>query len=146
LDTGGVNVAATVDTGVINQAVWQANASRTITSFDVDTGLRDLITDAKNELDTGLRDHIDNTDSGLRAHIDDLDTGLHKAISDADTGIRTAVAAVGSDTGTAANVVAIKAKTDSLTFTVAGQVDANIQSVNDVTVTGTGASGDEWGP
>lgn len=41
---------------------------------------------------------------------------------------------------------AIKAKTDSLTFTIAGQVDANIQSVNDVTVTGTGATGDEWGP
>lgn len=33
-----------------------------------------------------------------------------------------------------------------LTFTVAGQVDANIQSVNDVAVTGTGAVGDEWGP
>lgn len=43
-------------------------------------------------------------------------------------------------------VDAVKAKTDSLTFTVAGQVDANIQSVNDVTVTGTGAAGDEWGP
>ncbi len=41
---------------------------------------------------------------------------------------------------------AIKAKTDSLTFTVAAQVDANIQGVNDVAVTGTGASGDEWGP
>lgn len=43
-------------------------------------------------------------------------------------------------------VDAIKAKTDSLTFTVAGQVDANIQYVNDVVVTGTGAVGDEWGP
>lgn len=43
-------------------------------------------------------------------------------------------------------VDAIKAKTDSLVFTVANVVDANIQRVNDVTVTGTGASGDEWGP
>lgn len=42
-------------------------------------------------------------------------------------------------------VSAIKAKTDSLTFTVAGQVDANIQSVNDVTVNGDGA-GTPWGP
>lgn len=42
-------------------------------------------------------------------------------------------------------IAAIKAKTDSLTFTVAGVVDANIQRVNDVTVTGTGAPGDEWG-
>lgn len=43
-------------------------------------------------------------------------------------------------------VAAIKAKTDQLTFTVANVVDANIQRVNDVVVTGTGASGDEWGP
>lgn len=43
-------------------------------------------------------------------------------------------------------VDAIKAKTDSLAFTVAGQVDANVQYVNDVAVTGTGALGDEWGP
>lgn len=42
-------------------------------------------------------------------------------------------------------VGAIKTKTDSLTFTVAGQVDANIQSVNDVTVNGNGA-GTPWGP
>lgn len=43
-------------------------------------------------------------------------------------------------------VDAIKAKTDSLTFTVAGQVDANIESVNGATVNGTGTPGDEWGP
>lgn len=43
-------------------------------------------------------------------------------------------------------IAAIKAKTDSLTFTVAGQVDANVQYVNDTQVGGTGASGDEWGP
>src|SRR5262245_15864501 len=43
-------------------------------------------------------------------------------------------------------VAAIKAKTDLLTFTVSGQVDANIQYVNDVIVRGTGAGGNEWGP
>lgn len=43
-------------------------------------------------------------------------------------------------------VAAIKAKTDSLTFTVSGKLDANVKYVNDVQVTGTGASGDEWGP
>jgi len=41
---------------------------------------------------------------------------------------------------------AIKAKTDSLTYTVAGVVDANIQYVNDVEVTGDGQTGTEWGP
>lgn len=43
-------------------------------------------------------------------------------------------------------VDAIKAKTDSLTFTVSGQVDANLQYVNDVAVTGDGGLGTEWGP
>lgn len=41
---------------------------------------------------------------------------------------------------------AIKLKTDGITFTIAGQIDANIQYVNDVQVSGTGATGDEWGP
>lgn len=40
---------------------------------------------------------------------------------------------------------AIKAKTDSLTFTKAGEVDANIQSINGTTVNGDG-SGTPWGP
>ncbi len=35
---------------------------------------------------------------------------------------------------------AIKAKTDSLTFTTGGQVDANVQSINDVALTGNGSS------
>jgi hypothetical protein len=45
-----------------------------------------------------------------------------------------------------AGIAAIKAKTDSLTFTVAGQVDANIQYVNDIQVQGTGTEGDPWNP
>ncbi len=44
-----------------------------------------------------------------------------------------------------ADVVLIKAKTDSLTFTVAGQVDANIQRINDTTITGDGQPGTEFG-
>lgn len=43
-------------------------------------------------------------------------------------------------------VAAVKTKTDSLTFTVAGSVDANVQHVNDIQVIGTGQSGSEWGP
>jgi hypothetical protein len=46
----------------------------------------------------------------------------------------------------AVDVTAIKDKTDSLQFTVANQLDANIQYVNDVEVQGTGNTGDEWGP
>lgn len=54
--------------------------------------------------------------------------------------------AVGSVTGlTASDVGAIKAKTDSLTFTTAGIVDANVQQINDVTITGNGQVGTEFG-
>jgi hypothetical protein len=65
-------------------------------------------------------------------------------------GVRAAIglASANLDTqlGTIDTVVdAIKAKTDSLTFTVAGVVDANIQRINDVTITGDGGTGTEFG-
>ena len=54
--------------------------------------------------------------------------------------------AVGSVTGlTAADVGAIKTQTDKFVFTVANQVDANIQYVNDVAVNGDGGA-TPWGP
>lgn len=57
------------------------------------------------------------------------------------------VGAVGSVSGlTASDVGAIKTKTDSLTYTIANVLDANIQRVNDVVVTGNGQTGTEWGP
>ena len=40
---------------------------------------------------------------------------------------------------------AIKVPTDKLTFTTANEVDCNVHSVNDTTVTGSGTSGDPWG-
>jgi hypothetical protein len=62
--------------------------------------------------------------------------------------VATEVASILVDTGTTLDgkADAIKAKTDSLTFTVAGQVDSNVQYVNDVAVNGTGTGGDPWGP
>lgn len=50
------------------------------------------------------------------------------------------IAAVKSDTA------GTKTTTDQITFTVANKVDSNVKSVNDVTVTGTGVEGSEWGP
>jgi hypothetical protein len=52
---------------------------------------------------------------------------------------------VGSVTGlTASDVGAIKAKTDSLTFTVASKLDANVLVINGVTVIGSGTALDLW--
>lgn len=42
------------------------------------------------------------------------------------------------------SITAIKAKTDSLTFTVANQIDANTRSMNSVAVIGAGTSGNLW--
>ena len=42
-------------------------------------------------------------------------------------------------------VDAIKVQTDKLTFTTAGIVDANVQQINDVTITGNGGTGTEFG-
>jgi hypothetical protein len=61
------------------------------------------------------------------------------------SGLATAAALDTVDNFLDTEIAAIKAKTDSLTFTVAGQVDANIQAVNDTAIQGTGAVGtDEW--
>jgi len=49
-------------------------------------------------------------------------------------------------TAAATDTAAIKLKTDSLNFSVAGKVDGNIKAVNDTTVTGAGTSGSPWGP
>ncbi len=65
--------------------------------------------------------------------------------NDLTAAINTTIQTV-DDLSTQTSVTAIKAKTDSLTFSTPGQVDTNVQSVNNVEVTGTGASGDEWGP
>lgn len=54
-----------------------------------------------------------------------------------------AVAVTNADIKTA--VDAIKAKTDSLTFT-SGKVDANVSAINAIPVTGTGTAADPWGP
>jgi hypothetical protein len=50
------------------------------------------------------------------------------------------VAAVKADTAV------IKGKTDDLTFTVAGKIDANVEYVNGTEVTGSGTEADPWGP
>lgn len=56
-------------------------------------------------------------------------------------------ASVSADVAAAkADTAATKVQTDKLTFTVTNQIDANIQYVNDVQVTGNGSAGTPWGP
>lgn len=64
------------------------------------------------------------------------------AVSEIQSGLATSLALATVD----GKADAIKAKTDDLTFTEAGAVDANVQFVNDVEVAGDGQPGTEWGP
>jgi len=61
-----------------------------------------------------------------------------------DAGAMTSIALEASVTVIDTNVDAIKVQTDKLTFTIANQLDSNIQSINDQIVTGDGGTGTEW--
>jgi hypothetical protein len=157
LDTGGdATVSAAVDTGLVNQSVWQANAQRKLT---VDTGIADQVwmqAKASYTTDTGtFGEHLGGALGGSAT----VDTGVvNQAVWQAnaarsitnvgDTGIVNSLAIIRADTDTGLKTVpaAIKAKTDSLTFTVAGAVDANIEHVNATQIQGTGDTGNTWRP
>lgn len=65
-------------------------------------------------------------------------------IANLDATISSRLATSGYTAPDNTSVTAIKAKTDSLTFTIAGQVDANAESMNATQINGTGTSGDLW--
>lgn len=77
--------------------------------------------------------------AGTTQTLDALQTALNSAHGSGSWATATGFA-------TSAQATTILSKTNSLTFTVAGQVDSNIQYVNDVQVTGAGTSGNPWGP
>lgn len=113
-----------------------------ITAASIATGAIDadaVAADAVTEIQSGLA-----TSAALSTVAGYIDTEIAAIITTLGTpagaSVSADIAAVQSD------ATAIKAKTDSLTFTVAGQVDANIESVNTVTVNGNGQAGTEWGP
>ena len=83
--------------------------------------------------------------------VSDIQSDTNKLVSDASevdaSDILSLLTLVRSDTThIESDAAAVESKTAGLTYTVAGQVDANIESVNGTAVTGTGQSGDEWGP
>lgn len=101
-------------------------------------------------MDTKL-DTIDNfLDTEIAAILEDTGTTL-------DNFLDTEIAAILADTNELQTdladggrldllIDAIKAKTDSLTFTVAGEVNSNTRYIAGTQLTGTGTNGDEWGP
>jgi len=132
LDTGtdGVVVAAASIAGIAD-AIWdeaQAGQVTAGTFGEVATETAAILVDTAEigAAGAGL------TALATQASVNTIDDFL-------DTEVAAILAAVDTEVG------AIKTKTDSLTFTVAGQVDANTQYINDVQLAGDGA-GTPMGP
>ena len=164
-DTATVEAWTTTPTGTITYRIFGTAPSSGGSGLDA-AGVRAAVGLASANLDTQL--------SGIQTDTNDIQTRLPAALvsgrMDASVGamaanVMTAAAAAADLTtelqnglATAASLAtldgkvdtvdtvvdAIKAKTDSLTFTVANVLDANIQRINDVTITGDGQVGTEF--
>jgi hypothetical protein len=89
---------------------------------------------------------VDTIDGIVDAILVDTGTTLDAAIADLPTNAELATALAAADDAVLTQLALVKAKTDPLTFTVSGQVDANVQYVNGAEVSGDGQTGTEWGP
>lgn len=136
--TGISGGSASIDTGQVNQAVWQADASRTLTAWAFDTGVQQKL----DRLDTGLSETVDRiqakVDTGIAADV--WAAGTRTLTSAHDTGVLLELSR--TDTG-------IRQKTDSLTFDTGGnELHADIRKVNNVQIQGSGDTGlgNTWRP
>lgn len=144
VSSGGLNAAMGA-----NVITATALATDTITAAKIAAdaiGASELAADAVAEIQSGLMLAASYTAplsaAGTRSAL-----GMASANLDTQLGLLATAANLATLTGYVdTEVAAIRAKTDSLTFTVAGQLDANIQYVNDVQVTGNGSAGTPWGP
>lgn len=129
---------APLDAAGTRTAIGMASANLDLQLSTIDDFLDTEVAAIKAKTDNLPSDPADASD--IAASFSSIATTLSTIAGYIDTEVTSILQAVDTE------VTAIKAKTDSLTFTVAGQVDANIQYVNDIQVTGTGETGNEWGP
>lgn len=73
-------------------------------------------------------------------------TELGTELARMDVAVSTRLATAGYTAPANAYIAAVKAKTDALTFTATGRVDANIRNVNNEPIKGTGTEIDPWTP
>lgn len=148
----GTAQSATGTTLVLRSAAAFADdeligATIVITGGSAGVGQRRLITDYVSTTDTATVDTWATTPSGTITY-KIFGTAPSTGALDA-AGIRSAVGLASANLDTQLSTIdtvvdAIKVKTDSLTFTQAGHVDANIQRINDVAITGNGGTGTEF--
>jgi hypothetical protein len=153
--SGGTITSVTGAVGSVTGAVGSvASGGITATSIATDAiGAAELATDAVTEIATAVwalatRTLTAGTNIVLAkgagvTGFNDLDAaGVRTAVGLATANLDTQLAAIDTETD---KIASIKAKTDSLTYTVANVLDANIQRINDVTITGDGQVGTEFG-
>lgn len=147
---GFSRVISSYNTGT-GVATWLDATSETLTNADpwylFGTGLGNALDAA------GIRSALGLASANLDTQLATLATAA--ALEAVDNFLDTEIAAILADTDELQTdwvnggrldllIDAIKAKTDSLTFTQAGHVDANVQRINDVTITGNGGTGTEF--
>lgn len=140
---------STLDAAGVRSAVGLASANLDTQLSDIDNFIDTEVAAIKaktDQLTFTTANRVDSQVFGMEANTVTAAAVAADAVTEIQSGLATAAALNTVDDFLDTEIAAIKAKTDSLTFTVAGQVDANIQYVNDVQVDGTGAVGDEWGP
>ncbi len=135
------------------QAIWDALTSAFTTVGSIGKKLADWTIGTAQTGDSFAR--IGAAGAGLTAlgdaRIANLDATISSRTKPADTQAAVTTVAsvsgsVGSVTGlTASDVGSIKTQTDKLAFTVTNQVDANMKSINQTTITGDGQPGTEFG-
>jgi hypothetical protein len=149
--TAGTNIVLAKGTGVTGFNDLDAAGVRSaigMASANFDTQLDALPTNA--ELATALGTADDAVLAAIAALNNLSQANVRSAIGLATANLDTQLAAIAAyidtEIGTiVSGVAAVKAKTDSLTFSVAGKADANITHVNEVEVTGDGDV-TPWGP
>ena len=109
------------------------------TATDVETDTADIQSRLPAALVSG---RIDASVGAMAANVMTAAAAAADLTTELQSGLATA-----SDLSTLQTTAsAIKTQTDKLTFTVANQVDCNVQYVNDTAITGNGQAGTEWGP
>lgn len=143
--TSGANIVLAKGTGITGFNDLSASGVRSavgLASANLDTQL-DAIDNNVDAILVDTGSTIPSTLSTISGKIDTVDgvADAIKAVTDnmPDSGALTSIAK-------ASELAAVKAKTDNMTFTEAGAIDANVQYVNDVEVAGDGQPGTEWGP
>lgn len=129
----GFDAAALVvkqEYNILSEAAWDS------LYVAKDTGFMDVNIKAVSE-DTTAADNLESACDNYSATRGLTGTAVPAVAADGVGGLPI------SDAG-GLDIDAIKTATDKLTFTVANQVDANVESINATTVIGVGTSGNKW--